>query len=482
MNRYRIAIIGAGPGGICTAIKLLQAGHRDFVLLERAPRPGGTWQNNRYPGLQLDTLSAAYGFSFYREHDWSRTYALQPEVRTYVQACIDRFQLDPFIRCNTTVRGARWNEATAQWHVEIDGGEPVVADILISALGMFNEINWPDIPGRADFGGEMLHTAQWPEGKSLAGKRVAVIGSAASAVQMIPVLAREVGRLDVYLRTANWVMPFEDRPFEDAERTHFRTNAPEGQSARADYYALVERLLTYNDDEIMTDFRKQALENLAQVRDPDTRAGLTPQVPLGSQRPLFSNAFYPAFNLPHVHLVTDPIDRFTPAGVMTADGTERAVDVVICATGYVATKFLSVIDVRGRDGVSIRDAWAEGPQAYLGITTAGFPNLFMLYGPNTNNGVIPVMLESQVDYIMTKLGEMAQRDLKWIDVRRPVMDAYNEQVQRDIEAVEAWRTVGSRYYRIASGRIVTQCPYTMAAYRAKTQVPDMDAFEQVTAA
>lgn len=202
-GHHRIVIIGAGPGGICAAKKLLDLGIDDFVMLERSPKPGGTWQNNRYPGLQLDTLSVAYGFSFYRRHDWTRTYALQPEVRTYVQACIDQFGLEPHIRCNTAVTGAHWEDAKARWRLDIAGGDSVTAEIVISALGMFNEIRWPDIPGRNDFKGEVLHTAQWPEGKSVAGKRVAVIGSAASAVQMIPVLAKDVMHLDVYQRTAN---------------------------------------------------------------------------------------------------------------------------------------------------------------------------------------------------------------------------------------------------------------------------------------
>jgi cyclohexanone monooxygenase len=474
---YRIVVIGAGPGGVCAAKKLLDLGIDDFIVLERSPKPGGTWQNNRYPGLQLDTLSVAYGFSFYHRHDWTRTYALQPEVRTYVQACIDQFELAPYIRCNSAVTGAHWDEAKAQWRLDITGAAAITADIVISALGMFNEIRWPDIPRRDEFKGEVLHTAQWPEGKSIAGQRVAVIGSAASAVQMIPVLAQEAAHLDVYQRTANWVMPVDDRRFIDKEREDFRTNSEDGQKFRNDYLEMIERLLTFSDEEVMPELRQSALDNLAQVKNPATREKLTPHVPLGSQRPLFNNDYYPAFNRSNVNLVTEPIAGFMARGLETADGVERPADVVICATGYAANKFLSVIDVTGRDGVVIKDAWAEGPRAYLGITTSGFPNLFMLYGPNTNNGVIPVMLESQVDYILKKITGMSQKGLKWIDVKRNAMDEYNKQVQKDIAQVEAWQTVGSKYYRVASGLIVTQCPYGMVEYREKTSVEDMDRFE-----
>lgn len=272
-------------------------------------------------------------------------------------------------------------------------------------------------------------------------------------------------------------MPLEDRDFLEEERENFRANSPDGQTFRSEYLEMIERVLTFSDDEIMPQLRQDALNNLAQVKDPLTREKLTPHVPLGSQRPLFNNDFYPAFNRPNVSLITDPIARFTERGLETADGLEHPVDIVICATGYAANKFLSVIDVRGRDGLAIKDAWAEGPRAYLGITMSGFPNLFMLYGPNTNNGVIPIMLESQVDYILKKITGMSRDGLKWIDVKRSVLDEYNEQVQKDIAAVEAWQAVGSKYYRVASGLIVTQCPYGMVEYREKTSVDDLNNFE-----
>ena len=228
---------------------------------------------------------------------------------------------------------------------------------------------------------------------------------------------------------------------------------------------------------MMAELERLALENLAHVKDEGTRAKMRPTVPLGSQRPLFSNEYYPTFNKSTVNLISEAIECFTTDGITTRDGVEHRVDTIIFATGYAANKFLSVIDVTGRDGLALREAWADGPQAYLGITTTGFPNLFMLYGPNTNNGSILEMLEHQVAYVIDKIATLDLNKLAWIDVKRPVMDAYNEIIQRDIEAVVVWRSLGSRYYRANSGRAVTQWPHNMATYEAWTRKPDMDAFE-----
>jgi cation diffusion facilitator CzcD-associated flavoprotein CzcO len=257
-----------------------------------------------------------------------------------------------------------------------------------------------------------------------------------------------------------------------------RENPALGLAIRKKYHDFFEMLVTFDKPEMMAELRKKGLENLAQVEDPETRRKLHPALPLGSQRPLFSNEFYPTFNRPNVALVTDEIEAITPRGIRTKDGRERTVDVLVLATGYAANKYLSVIEVVGRDGLRLKEAWKDGPLAYLGITTSGFPNLFMLYGPNTNNGSILYMLERQVDYVLDKLAYMEAEGLDWIDLRREVMEAYNESLQRDMDAVEVWRTPGSKYYRAASGRIVTQWPHNMAEFAARTRAPDADAFER----
>ncbi len=480
-KKYRIAIVGAGPGGICMAIKLKQAGIEDFVILERAAGAGGTWFNNRYPGLSCDIPSHLYSFSFEQKPDWSRPYAGHAEIKVYMQHCVDKYAVAPHIRFSTGIASARWDDAQCEWHLDTTDGRSIVADVFVSALGMFNEIQWPEIAGLKDFAGPVLHTAQWPEGVDLRGKTVAMIGSAASAVQLVPEVAKEAKQLYLYQRTANWVLPKEDTPYSAEQLEQMRRDPSIGRKIRDEQFAFYELLMTFDKPELMPGIEQMGRDNLAHVADPDTRARLKPQLPLGSQRPLFSNEFYPAFNRPNVALVTDPIEKLTASGVRTKDGVERKVDVVILATGYAANKFLSVIDVSGRNGVSLRDAWRDGPQAYLGITTAGFPNLFMFYGPNTNNGSILYMLESQADYISRKVDEMGTNGIRSMDVRQDVMDDYNAAIQRDINAVEVWRVVGSKYYRSASGRVVTQWPHNMTTYRERTSVPDLEAFQTLKA-
>lgn len=476
-HKYRVAIIGAGPGAICMAIRLKKAGIEDFVMLERSGGAGGTWYNNRYPGLACDVPSALYSFSFEPKLDWSRPYGTYRELRSYMQDVVRKYELEPHIRLNTEVVALNWDDARAQWHVKTGDGSEVVADICVSALGMFNEIQWPDIPGLKSFKGETLHTANWPEGKDLTGRTIAVIGTAASAVQMIPEIAKEAKQLYVFQRTANWIFPKEDKPYTEAELEHMRNNPELLAKARAELFDFFEELLLFDKPEMMADLRRQSMEILSQVKDPATREKLMPHVPMGAQRPLFSNEYYPAFNRPNVELITDPIEAITPTGVKTKDGKERKVDALVLATGYAAMKYLSVIDVTGRGGKRLADAWDEGAQAYIGMTTSGFPNLFMCYGPNTNNGSILYMLECQTDYIMRRINDMTEKGLAWIDVRKDVMDRYNEKVQKKMATVEAWRTVGSRYYRSKSGRIVTQWPGTMTEFKAETNVDDLDAFE-----
>lgn len=478
---HRIVIIGAGPGGICAGYKLKAAGFDDFVMLERAAGPGGTWHNNRYPGLACDVPSVLYSFSFAQKPDWSRPYGTQAELKAYMAECVERFGLEPHIRYGTEVRAARWDDSRTAWRIETGDGGEIDCDILVSALGMFNEIQYPDIPGLEGFGGVTIHTADWPEDAALEGKRVAVVGTAASAVQLIPEVAKEAGHLTIYQRTANWVFPKEDKPFTAAEIAAMRADPSIMAKARADTFEFINTLLLFQDPAAGAELRRMSAEGLAGVADPETRAKLEPKVPLGAQRPLFSNEYYPTFNRPNVTLVADPIERVTASGIRSADGTEREIDVLILATGYAANKYLSVIDVTGRGGRTLAETWADGAHAYRGITVSGFPNLFMCYGPNTNNGSILTMLELQIDYIVSRLKDMEAGGLAWIDVRQSAMDRYNEGLQAKMRTVDAWKPIGTRYYRAASGRIVTQWPGTMVDFAAMLADETLDAFEAASA-
>ena len=473
----RIVVIGAGPGGICTGIKLMQAGIENFVILEKGAGVGGTWFHNRYPGAACDVQSHLYSFSFEIKKDWLRPYATQPEILEYMEHCVAKYGLAPHIRLNTPVRGAYWDEECTLWRVVTEQGEEMVADVVISAVGMFNELNFPDIPGIEDFGGTAFHSARWDHACALEGKSVAVIGSAASAVQFVPEIAKQAGRLSLYQRSANWVGPREDAPFTPEQLEAFRVDPIAARRQRWKIWRTIEGVITFSDPEMLRRAEEAGRNNIKAVEDAELRRKLTPNTPFGCQRPLSSNVYYPTFNRPNVELVTDAIERITETSLITVDGLERPAEVIVLATGFKTTRYLSAIEVTGREGRPIDEAWSEGAQAYLGITTSGFPNLFMLYGPNTNNGSILFMLECQVAYILRQLRRMDDEHLAWMDVRREAMESYNVELQRQLDAVEVWQAGCHGYYRGPSGRIVTQWPHTMAVYRDRSMRPDPEFYE-----
>ncbi|MEE2677794.1 MAG: NAD(P)/FAD-dependent oxidoreductase [Myxococcota bacterium] len=473
----RIAIIGAGPGGLCMAIRLQQAGFEDFVLLEKGAGVGGTWFHNRYPGCACDLPALLYSFSFAVKADWSRPYAPQAEILDYMEGLAKEHDLLRRCRFGSGVRAARWDEARAAWTLELDSGETVEADVVVSALGMFNHIVRPDIPGLDSFAGTSFHSARWNWDHDLSGETVGVIGSAASAVQFVPEIVKTAGQVHLFQRSANWVLPKDDDPHTEEQLEQLRANPDAAQALRDVIYGYVDEGMTFSEPAALAELEKTGLEALASVEDPDTREKLRPQHPFGCKRPLMSNDYYAAFNRPNLELVTEGIARITPDAIVTDDGTARRVDTLILATGFSATKYLSAIDVTGRGGRPLREAWADGAHAYLGVTTAGFPNLFMLYGPNTNNGSILAMIESQVEYALQRIERIAREDLAWLDVRPEPMARYNEEIQRAIGNVTVWQADCNGYYRSPSGRVVTQWPHSMSEFRERTAAPDPDVYE-----
>ena len=475
--RRRVGVIGAGPGGICTGYRLKEAGYDDFVILEQAPGVGGTWWHNAYPGCACDVPSYLYSFSFAQQNDWPHPYGTQPEVQAYLEDCVARFGLTPHLRLNTRVEAARWDDAGAVWHLTTNQGEVITVDILVSGVGLFNLPVRPKIAGLDEFAGTMFHSARWNHDHDLSGETVAVIGSAASAVQFIPEIAKTVGHLDIYQRTPNWVRP-RGGPYTDEQRARFRADPAVVQAERDTIWHWVNTLQTYSNEDAQRESVAVCLEHLKIVADPETRARLTPDHQFGCKRPLISNDWYPTFNRPNVALVTDAIARVTSAGIVTVDGTERPADAIILATGFDTARFLSAIPVTGRGGRRLADAWVDGAEAYLGITVSGFPNLFMLYGPNTNNGSIIFQIECQVGYALAQIRRMGEQNIAWIDVKPAAMADYNRQLQGDMDTVSVWRAGGcSEYYRDASGKIVTQWPHGMDTYRDRTATPDPDAYE-----
>ena len=481
LGAVRVAIIGAGPGGLCMGIRLKQAGIEDFVILERASGVGGTWFHNRYPGCAVDLPSYFYSFSFEKKYDWSRPYAPQSELLSYMEGVAEKYELLGHCQFGQEVDRVTWGEKSggeaAGWSLVMASGETLRAKSVVSAVGMFNDLVYPDIPGIDDFGGPAFHSARWDWEEELAGKRIGIIGSAASAVQIVPEVAKTASQLYLFQRTANWILPKEDELYTDEELEVFRADPEPLDAKRNEMFELVDKGMTFKNTEQISQVAAAGDFVLSQVEDPVVREKLRPLHPYGCKRPLLSNTFYPAINQDNVELVTDSIERLTETGILTADGQERAVDLLVFATGFAATKYLSALDVRGRNGRHIDEAWDDGANAYLGITTSGFPNLFMLYGPNTNNGSILEMIEYQTHHVLSHVLRMEQEKLAWVDVKPEAQERYNKKVQAAIADIPVWNHEVNGYYRSASGRVVTQWPFSMTEFREMTETVEPDAYE-----
>lgn len=479
-TKHRVIIIGAGSGGLCMGIQLKQAGIDDFIIVDKASNVGGTWYYNTYPGAECDVQSHLYSFSFEPKLDWSQPFAGQPEILAYLNHCADKYGIREHIRFNTAVSRSTWHDASNYWELETDQGDCYEASVVVSAIGMFNNIVWPQIDGIDSFPGDYFHSARWDHNVDLSGKRVGVVGIAASAIQFVPRIAEQVRELNLYQRTANWVVPKANTPYTEDELAQFRAEPQKVHNSREEIYNTWNTLCTFKQKDVLAEIERQGLERIAEVNDPQTREKLTPHHPFGCKRPLFSDVYYPVFNRDNVNLITTDIDRISDQGVVTSDGECREVDVLIYSTGFETTTYLNSIEVTGRNNLSLRQAWDDGAQAYLGMTTSGFPNLFMLYGPNTNQGCILFMLERQVDYIVRQLQRMEQEDLAWLDIRPDVMAEFNDMVQTEIKAVDVWQaSCGNDFYYRAghSGRLVTQWPLSMDDFTEQTTREEPDTFE-----
>jgi len=470
----RVAVVGAGPGGLAMGALLKKAGFEDFVILEKNPGVGGTWYRNRYPGLACDIAAPLYSFSFDLNSEWSGPYPPQPELLAYFERCAEKYGLLPHCRFEVAVRSATWSEDEARWSLTLDSGETVGADVVVSGVGMFGELSYPEIEGLDSFEGTRFHSADWNWDHDLGGETVGVIGSAASAVQFVPEIVKEAGQVVLFQRTANWVMPKGDAPYTEEQRELYRTDTSAVQAARDEVWNTLDPGGAGAFTAIRAQMEEVCRANMEVVTDPEVRAKLVPDHPWGCKRPLLSNHYYPAFNRPNLELVTEAVERITPTSVVTEDGRERTVDTLVLATGFETTKFASVVDFCGRGGVRIADAWSDGAQAYKGVMTAGFPNLFMLYGPNTNGDSLITTIEFEAEYAVRQIQRLVDEDLAWIDVKPDAQAAYNEKLQSDIAKVEPWQAGCSDYYRAPSGRVVTQWPGRMSELRGLLETADLD--------
>ncbi|HEX9207843.1 MAG TPA: NAD(P)/FAD-dependent oxidoreductase [Steroidobacteraceae bacterium] len=482
-RRTHVAIIGAGHSGLCMGLRLKQGGHDDFVILEKGPTLGGTWRDNTYPGASCDAPSFLYSFSFAQKTDWSRRFAWQSELLGYSTELAIRHGLLPHCRFNAEVTHVAYDEAANTWTLTCADGSQVVADFVVAGVGQLNRPSLPDLPGRDSFAGVQFHSARWNHAVDLSAKRVVVIGNAASAVQFVPQIAPLVARLTIFQRSANWIMPRKDRLYAPrTQRLLTRFPALAKLYHKTQWFVFGEMQLT----PLMKQVRPvQALarwKSLAhlrrQVRDPALRAKLVPDYPIGAKRVLFNDDYYPALCRPNVRLVTDGIERIEATGVRSKAGELHEADVIIYATGFKSTDFLAPMEITGRGGLRLHDEWRQGARAYLGVTVAGFPNFFMLYGPNTNLGhnSILVMIEAQVGYILDAMAQMRSRGVRRIDVKRQVQDDYNRRLQADL-AKSVWSTIGASWYKLADGTITNNWPHSTIRYRRLLREANLEDYE-----
>ena len=466
------AIVGAGFAGIGMAAGLLRTGRRDFVILEKSDGLGGTWRDNTYPGAACDVPAHLYSFSFALNPDWSRTFAGQEEIRRYMQAVVERLGLGPHLRLGTRLRRARWDAACDAWRLDL-GDRELVARHLILGAGGLHTPKVPPLPGLEDFEGARFHTAEWDHGVRLDGKRVAVIGTGASAIQVVPGIVDRVAHLDVYQRTPPWLMPRDDRAFGSIRKAIFRALPPAQRLYRWLIYLRFEaRGLGFTKyPRLMPIIERLGRRHLAkQVADPALRARLTPDYVIGCKRILLSDDYYPALQRDHVELVTDGIDAITRDGIRTTDGTHHPTDVIVLATGFDSFDILTRVPIDGPDG-PLADAWGALPSAWLGTMTAGFPNLFFLVGPNTglgHNSMI-FMIESQVNLVLAALDRLG--DGRRVEVSAEAQARYNDALHPRLEG-KVWASGCQSWYLDAEGRNATLWPGTTVEFWARTRRPD----------
>jgi len=473
-GKRKIVIAGSGFGGLGLAIQLKRAGFGDFVILEKEATLGGTWRDNSYPGAACDVPSFSYCFSFAQKKDWSRKWSPQPEILAYMEQLAHEHNLLPHIHFRQAVQSAHFEASAGEWVVRTASGEHWRANALVMALGQLHEPLFPDIPGRESYRGTAFHSARWDHSCDLRGKRVAVIGNAASAIQFIPQIAPLAKELWIFQRSANWMLPRGDRAYTQVEKWLFRYLPGWTQLYRFWLWLRLELLflpVIQRKSWAVRLYTGLALRHLQEtVRDPELRKKLIPDYPIGAKRILISDDYYQTLNLPHVHVITDPIASFTEGGLRTRDGRDYPADVVIFATGFRTNPFLAGIDIQGLPGHVLERDWASGAYAYYGITVPGYPNFFLLYGPNTNLGhnSILFMLECQFRYIVQALRLLEQQEAAYLDVRREVFEAFYEDIQRAL-AGTAWAHVPRSWYKDSAGRITNNWPYSTFWYWWKTR-------------
>jgi cation diffusion facilitator CzcD-associated flavoprotein CzcO len=474
----RVAIIGSGFAGLGMAIALRNRGETDFVVLERAEDVGGTWRDNHYPGAACDVQSNLYSFSFALNPDWPRSYSEQPEIQAYLQGVADRYDVRRHVLFGADVESARWDDADAHWHVRTAAGD-VRARILVSAAGALADPTYPDIPGLESFEGTVMHSARWDDTHDLTGERVAVIGTGASAIQIVPAIQPLVGSIAVYQRTAPWIVPRTDRPTKAWLRRLYRWLPPAQKAIRGLLYAARELLVIgmAKRRRFLKPVEKLARAHLhRQVRDPKLRAALTPDYAIGCKRILISNDYYPAIAAPNAELVTAGIDEVRPRSIVTRDGVERPTDTIVLATGFHVTDLPIARKIAGRDGRTLAEVWKRGMVTNRSAAVAGFPNLFLLVGPNVGVGHTSMvyMIESQVAYVDRALDAMDAEGLDVLETTEEAQNAYRDLIARKSQGT-VWLAGGcASWYLDEHGHNSTLWPDFTFRFRRLTRTFDRE--------
>jgi cation diffusion facilitator CzcD-associated flavoprotein CzcO len=435
LEHHDVAVIGSGFAGLGTAIELRRSGRTDFVVLERADALGGTWHANHYPGCACDVPTPYYSFSFAPKPDWSRFYAPHDEIRGYLEECADRFGVRPHLRLRQEVTALEWLEDEQRWRVDVAGAPALTARVVVAAPGGLSRPSYPDLEGLADFAGPWFHSAEWDHSVDLAGARVAVVGTGASAIQFVPRVAKVAAHVDVFQRTPPWVLPKPDRPIPGWERALYRRVPAAQRAMRGLVWAMQEYQGLAN-----TRFSLLARPLEAQgrrwirrsIKDPELAARLTPDYRIGCKRILLANDWYPTLAQPHVDVVSDGIARVSASGIVTRDGAERPADVLVFGTGFAATDPIGDLPIRGRGGTGLSELWRDGMAAHRGTTIAGMPNFFLMPGPNTGTGHTSqvFMIEAQVRHVRAALDRMDERGAAVIEPRAEAQAAFNADLQR----------------------------------------------------
>jgi cation diffusion facilitator CzcD-associated flavoprotein CzcO len=466
-----IAVVGGGFGGVGAVAMLQRAGYDDVTVFERGDRVGGVWHHNTYPGAACDIPSHLYEFSFAPNPRWTRRYAPQAEIQAYLEDVARRHGVSGRIRTGTEVHSASWNEERCRWELETSAG-PHSADVLLTACGQLSVPSVPPLPGLEDFDGPSFHTARWRHDVELTGRRVAVIGTGCSAIQVVPAIQPHVAQLDVYQRSPGWTFPKMDYAYRDRTMRLLERMPILQRLDRQSVFAVNElgAMAMTNRQWLLPALRALGRRQINKaIQDPELRRKVTPADEIGCKRVMLTDEWYPTLTQPNVELVSDRVSQVTPTGIRTEDGIERPADVIVLATGFQTHGFVAPMEIVGAGGRSLGEAWADVPRAYLGLTVPSFPNLFLLYGPNTNGGTGSVIytLEAGIAHVIAALRELERSGAERIELRQQAAERFDRELRAALSET-VWHSGCTNWYVDERGNDPNQWPWTWSAYRRRT--------------